>query len=144
VLCYFKDHADINPSMGYIASKTHKGIKVCHCFGCGKTADVVRLHQIMCSQYLHKELSEREACEDLALKFNIPIAAFDELADDDFEGRYLRQIRSIDYLSTKYTHREFQQELLQARAKRTGLALDLDKVNAESVKMIATLKHLYD
>ena len=86
VLCFFKDHADTDPSMGFISHRRLKNVKVCHCFGCGRTADVVRLHQIISSQYLGKDLTEKDACFDLAQKFDIPIDEYDELSEDDYEA----------------------------------------------------------
>jgi DNA primase len=144
VLCYFKDHADVNPSMGWIKDKRLKGVKVCHCFGCGKTADVVRLHQILSSQYLDKELSEKDACIEVASMFNIPLDDFNELEDDDFEGHYLRNLRRIDSLKSRYTVREFSQGVYDLRMKSSMGNVDLNKLNSESVKMIATVKQLYD
>lgn len=144
VLCFFKDHQDINPSMGYINSRKHKKIKVCHCLGCGRTADVVRLHQLMSSQWMGVELTEKEACLDLAAKFNIPIDDFDELDDEDFEGAYIRNIKKLDKLTDRYTIREFSSALLNLRKNSQSGIIDLSKVNSECVKMIATNKVLYD
>ena len=140
VLCFFKDHADINPSMGHIKSKKFKNVRVCHCFGCHRTADVVRLHQIISSQYHNKELTEKEACLDLAQKFNVPLDDFDELDDEDYEAKYIRQLRNIEKLSNRYTIREFSRGLKEIRGSET---VDLNKVNSECVKMIATVKQLY-
>lgn len=141
VLCFFKDHEDVNPSMGYIKHKSLKGVLVCHCFGCGKTADVVRLHQILRSQYQHVELSEKEACIEIANMFNIPIELEDDLDEEDYEKAYERRLRRIDYLSRHYTVRDFSRTLLDMRKSGN---VDLNKVNSECVKMIATSKQLYD
>lgn len=141
VLCYLKDHADVNPSMGYISDKFHKGVKLCHCFGCGRTYNVVRLNQVISSQYFGKELSEKESCVDLATKFNIDISEFDELADDDYEGKHLAKLRKIEQLKRRYTFEDFKDKLLEQR--KSG-KVDLGRVNAECVKMIATTKQLYD
>lgn len=144
VLCFFPDHADVNPSMGSIKDKRLKGVRVCHCFGCGRTADVVRLHQIIQEQYHHRTLTEKEACIDLAGLFGVPIEEFDELADDDYEGKYIRNLHKIDTLQTHYTVREFSSGILNLRKEAQGGMVDLNKLNSESVKMIATVKQLYD
>ena len=144
VLCYMKDHDDVNPSMGWIKHRSLKNVKVCHCFGCGVTADVVRLHQILSKQYLDKELDEREACLEIAEMFSIPVDDFDELEDDDFEGKHLRTLRHLDTLKKRYTVREFSQGLLDLRTSSPMGGVDLNRVNSESVKMIATVKQLYD
>lgn len=143
VLCFFKDHADINPSMGYIAHRRLKGVKVCHCFGCGKTADVIRLNQIISSQYYGKELTEKESCLDLANKFDIPLEDFDELSDEDFGAQFERKMRLVDRLSARYTIRDFSSGLLAERKKAKDGVVDLNRINSECVKMIATTKQLY-
>ena len=101
VLCYFKDHEDINPSMGWIHDKHNRDIKVCHCFGCGRTANVVRLHQMLCSQWLNKELTEKDACYDLAQLFGVSLDEFGvnmRLAlgeNEDFKKHILYKISNI-------------------------------------------------
>ena len=140
VLCYFKDHDDVNPSMGWIKHKYLRNVKVCHCFGCGKTADIVRIHQILSSQYLNKTLTEREACLELADMFSIPLDDF-EADSEDPELNYRRNLRKIDRLKNRYTIREFTQAIQPLRG---GIDTDLDRLNSECVKMIATVKQLYD
>lgn len=139
VLCYFKDHADINPSMGWRYTSQLKGVRICHCFGCHKSADVVRLHQILRKQYDGVDLTEKDACYELAEIFDIPLNDFSELDDDDFDGKYDRRRRRSMELSKRYTQRDFSAELLNQR--RNGV--DLEAVNDECVKMIATMKQLY-
>lgn len=141
VLCWFKDHNDINPSMGYVRTKKSKNIHLYHCLGCGKTGDVVRLNQIIMSMYHGKELSEKESCLDLASKFKIPLDEFSEIADDDFEGRYEINLIKIDKLQSRYTERDFSNNLLNIRKRGS---IDLGSVNSECIKMIATKKLLYD
>lgn len=144
VLCFFKDHDDVNPSMGWIKHKTLKNVKVCHCFGCGKTADVVRLHQILCKQYLDKDLTEKEACIELCDMFNIPTEDFEDLSDEDLEKSYIRKLRKVDKLKNHYTIREFSRGILDIREQNKMGEVDLQRLNSECVKMIATVKQLYD
>lgn len=141
VLCYMKDHADVNPSMGYMRHKTLKGVHVCHCFGCGRTADVVRLHQILRKQYDGVSLDDRQACLELAGMFSIPVDDFEEIGEEDYEAQYLRDMRRIGWLKTQYTIRDFSNNV---RALRDEEELDLVALNSECVKMIATAKKLYD
>jgi hypothetical protein len=144
VLCFFKDHEDINPSMGYMRDKQHKGGKVCHCFGCGRTADVIRLHQILRSSYENVELTEKESCIEVATMFKIPIEDFDELDDEDYEAKYLRTLRKIDKLKNHYTIRDFSSEVLNIRKNNEDGIIDLNRLNSACVKMIATDKQLYN
>lgn len=140
VLCWFKDHADINPSMGFISDKKHKGNKLYHCFGCGKTGDVVRLNQYIESAYHGNELTEKESAIDLAKKFNIDISEFDELEDEDYEGRFNINIKKTETLKRRYTVADYKTNLLELRKE----GVDIDKVNFECIKMIATVKQLYN
>ena len=140
VLCWFKDHADVNPSMGFISDKHHNGNKLYHCFGCGKTGDVVRLNQYIESVYHNNDLTEQESAVDLAKKFNIDISEFDELEDEDYELRFGRNIKKTEILKRRYTVADFSRNLLEQRKN----GVDLDKVNFECVKMIATVKQLYN
>lgn len=139
VLCFFKDHQDVNPSMGWINDRHLKGVKVCHCFGCGRTANVVRLHQIISSEYFDKELTEKESCLELAEMFKVPLDDFNFLEDEDYEVKYQSNIKRIDKLQNRYSMQEFKNSLLSIREQ----GVNLDKVNSECVKMIATIKQLY-
>lgn len=139
VLCFFKDHDDVNPSMGWIKHKTLPSVKVCHCFGCGRTADVVRLHQILSKQYFNKDLSEKDACIEVGNLFDIPIDDYDD-SGDDLEKRFQSSLHRVDKLKTYYTIREFSDELKEQR--KSGV--DLNKVNSACVRMIASSKKLYE
>lgn len=140
VLCYFKDHNDVNPSMGYVKHRKFKKVYSCHCFGCGKTADVVRVHQILSQQYKNIKLSERDACYELASMFDVPISE-DEISEDDYEGRFNQSLKRVEHLSNRYTVREFSQAIMDMRCSGN---IDLNKVNMECIKMTATVKQLYD
>lgn len=144
VPCFFKDHPDNDPSMGHIKDKHLKNVVVCHCFGCGRTADVIRLHQILNHQYKNRELDEKEACVEIADMFGIPIDQFNELDEDDYEGRYLRNLAKVEKLAEHYTARDFSRELLDLRSRSVPGHVDLNKLNSACVKMIATVKQLYD
>ena len=141
VLCWFKDHEDVNPSMGYINDKFHKGQKLYHCFGCGKTGDVIRLNQIIESQYHNNNLDRIESCKDLARKFGIDISDYGSFDNEDREVQYLRRLKKLDILKNRYTFKEFSTAI---RNQRLTGNIDLNKINSECVKMIATVKQLYD
>lgn len=141
VLCWFKDHEDVNPSMGYINDRQHKGGKIYHCFGCGKTGNVIRLHQLIQSQYFNRELSEVDACKELAQLFDIPLEEFDETAEDDYEAQYINRLRRVRKVKTLYTVQDYSDNLLNIRKKGN---VNLADVNAECIKMIASVKYLYN
>lgn len=142
VLCFFKDHQDINPSMGYIHSRSNSKIKMCHCFGCGRTADVVRLHQILSSQYFNKELDEKQACTDLANIFGLDLSdKVDLMKDESFEDKFNAKMKSVQALSQGYSSLDFKSTMQQIRSADK---VDLNLVNDECIKYIATYKHLYN
>ena len=140
VLCFFKEHADVNPSMGYMRHSRHKDVMVCHCFGCGRTADVVRLHQIIEAEYHGRNITEEEACRELCQMFHVPIDE-EMLGEDDHEGAFESRLRKIRYASMKYTRSDFARALMEMRDSG---GVSLDRVNSEGVKLIATVKGLYD
>ena len=139
VLCFFKDHEDLNPSMGLINDKKHKGVQVCHCFGCGKTANIVRLHQILRSQWMGVTLNEQQACEELSKIFDIPLGDYKQFDDDDYQGKFEAKLHRINELKKGYTIRTFQDKMREQRVK----GADLARVNNELIKIIATKKQLY-
>ena len=140
VLCYFKDHDDVNPSMGWLRDKKNRDVKVCHCFGCGRTANVVRIHQILSSQYFNREMTEIEACKDLAEIFRVSIEEFKD-TEDDLNGEYIAQLNRGRKLQKSYTVQDFKYSLKDIRLHETNNTLE--KLNSECVKMIATKKQLY-
>ena len=142
VLCFFKDHQDVNPSMGFIRSRSNPKIKMCHCFGCGRTADVVRLHQILCSQYFNKELDETQACIDLANMFGIDISDKESLIqDENLEVKFNAKMKLVSQLSQGYSVQDFKSSMQHIRSADK---IDLGLVNDECIKYIATYKHLYN
>ncbi len=136
VLCYFKDHEDVNPSMGYVWHKSLKGVRVCHCFGCGKTADVIRIHQILEKQYHNRELNEDAAAREVAVLFDIPLNEV-EIAEDDYHAKERQKVQRIETLSNRYSKRDFADALRLIR--KTG---NLEALTIESIKMTAISKHL--
>jgi hypothetical protein len=76
--------------------------------------------------------------------FDIPTADFEEITDEDLEKHYIRNLNRIEKLKTHYTIREFSQSILNLREESTMGNVDLKKLNSECVKMIATVKQLYD
>jgi len=140
VICPF--HDDTDPSLGLIKHKFFKNVGVYHCLGCGVAGTIVRMHQRIQKQYYGVDLTEREACESLAVLFHIPIEEFDEYEDEDLDVRYLRTSKKINRLAlSSYTIKDFTLEL---RDLRRGTELpDLNKVNSAYVKMVATRKKLY-
>lgn len=138
-------HDDHDPSLGVIKSKKIKGVLIYHCFGCGSSGTVIRFHQRVELLYHNRKLSVDDACRELCQMFDIPIPNMEELADDDYEGKFAERSRRID-IGGKYSFRDYSSELLGIR-KRGGMVLDemnLERVNRACVKYIATSKGLYE
>lgn len=134
-------HADVNPSMGLIRHKHIKGVQVFHCFGCHASGNIIRFHQRIESQFSHRELSEKDACMELAKMFDIPTEDFDELDDDDFEGNYIRTLKELDSMKNRYSVQDFSYACRDLR--KEGVLQDLSRLNSECVKLIATEKQMY-
>lgn len=141
VLCWFPDHEDKNPSMGYMPDHKHKGQSLYHCFGCGRTGNIVRLHQQIEELYHGNKLSVKDACLNLANKYGVPVDDFAEVDEEDYEGRYKKKLKRIDVLQRHYSKADY---ISVIRANRSSDLSSLDKLNSENVKMIATEKKLYD
>lgn len=133
-------HDDHDPSLGLINHRFIKGVKIFHCFGCGASGTVIRLHQLVQHKYNNKKLTEEEACMELANMFNIDISDFNELADDDYEGKYAQAMRRLNHLvNDSYNFSDYELELRQARDSSNMV---LSKCNEAMIKMIASTKLL--
>lgn len=137
-------HNDTDPSFGLINHRFLKEVKVFHCFGCGKSGDIVKLHQLIMSKFEHKELSEDEACRGIAKLFGIPIDDFEDIADDDYKTQFEASVRRMNTLRDVYTKRDFENEVTGILKRSQGTDLDLNTLNSACVRMIATSKKLYE
>lgn len=137
-------HNDTDPSFGLINHRFLKEVKVFHCFGCGKSGDIVKLHQLIMSKFEHKELSEDEACRGIAKLFGIPIDDFEDIADDDYKAQFEASVRRLHNLRDVYTKRDFENEVTGLLKQGRGTDLNLGKLNSACVRMIATSKKLYE
>lgn len=63
-ICPF--HHDTDPSFHY-----WKKANIFHCFGCGVSGDVIRIHRLLRRHYFGEDMSVERAVEHLALLFNI-------------------------------------------------------------------------
>lgn len=137
-------HSDTDPSLGLINHRFLSDVKIYHCFGCGASGTVIRLHQYIQDLYYNRKLTEKEACMELADLFNVNIEDYDEIAEDDYNTKYVRMLKRISKAKKAYTINDFSRNLLNIR-KNSNMNVDdkLSSMNMESVKMIATKKKLY-
>lgn len=137
-------HDDHDPSLGLINHRFLKGVKIFHCFGCGLSGTVVRFHQLIEHKYNNRNLTDEDACRELAVMFNIDISGFNELSEDDYEGKYAQTIKRLNILiKDSYNVADYELELRNARKANSYDAI-LRKSNEAMIKMIASSKKLYD
>ena len=144
VLCFFKDHDDLNPSMGYIEDRKHRGVYRCRCFGCQKGGNVVQLHMKLAKDYASRSLTVREACIEIANFYNIPIEDFENNVKQEEVNPFIKHLKAINKCESLYTTRDFEKDVYKLRQKSPMGCVDLNKLNSACVKMIATHKNLYD
>lgn len=139
-ICPF--HDDHDPSLGLIKHKFLPNVMIYHCLGCGSAGTVVRFHQRIEQQYHNRVLSDKEACIELCSIFNIPVPTEDAFEPEDYNKKTLNKYMKIDKLRKRYTEKQFAEALLSYRKNPDGI--DLNRVNIECIKMISTMKGLYN
>ncbi len=144
VLCCWKDHADVNPSMGMIKHKFYKDVKIYHCLGCGATGDVIRMHQRIQKEYYNRNITENEACLELCKLFGVDASAYKTVVDAGDQQSLMERLQRVDKYASIYTIRDYANEIQDARTTcaedRQRLA---EQVNLANIKYIATSKQLY-
>lgn len=136
-------HNDTDPSLGLINHRFLTDVKIYHCFGCGASGTIIRLHQFIEELYHGRRLNEQESCNELADLFGISLEDFEEIADDDYDGKYVAMLKRINKMKNSYTIKTFSTELLNIRGSDMTLEDKMRLLNNESIKMIATQKKLY-
>lgn len=142
VICCF--HDDINPSLGTINHKYLKGVKIFHCFGCGVSGDVIRMHQRIQEKYHHRRISEDESALELCKLYGIDAEKFKVLQDSGEYSGYVQKQRRISDGLDVYTLADFSSDLLPAREMSRGMLERLAIANSAIIKMTATKKKLFD
>lgn len=136
-------HNDTDPSLGLINHRFLTDVKIYHCFGCGASGTIIRLHQFIEELYHGRRLNEQESCNELADLFGISLEDFEEIADDDYDGKYVAMLKRISNMKNSYTIKTFSTELLNIRSSDMTLEDKMRLLNNESIKMISTQKKLY-
>ena len=142
VICCF--HDDHDPSLGLINHRFLSDVKIYHCFGCGSSGTIIRMHQIIQDTYFSRKLTTDEACKELAELFEVSLDDFDDIAEDDYDGKYVNMLKRINKLQSSYTSAEFARDLLELRKNQSLSEVDkLRLMNVEAIKMISTQKKMY-
>lgn len=145
VICCFKDHEDVNPSLGTIPHRHLKGVRVFHCFGCGASGDVVRLHQRIQRDYFNKILSDKESALDLCRLYGINAVQYEDIIDTSDQSGYARRLQKVSRYSEAYTLRDFEDELMVVREHpEASLEDKVDFIGRAMIKQIAVKKGLVD
>jgi len=144
VICCFRDHDDNDPSLGTINHRHLKGVKVYHCFGCGKSGTVIRLHQRIQQEYHNRKLSDTESALELCDLFGVDASKYRSIANKSEKSGYLERSRKADLFVYAYALPEFKDELQTARTAKVMLMERAKMINSAIVKMTATSKKLYD
>ena len=135
VVCPF--HEDINPSLGTINHKHLKGVKVYHCFGCGASGTVIRMHQRIQYIYHGNRMTDVEAAIDLCNLYGVDTTP---LVTRQYTANQLTRMRKMDRLKkleSAYGVREFADELMPIREDtfNKDKMLDLDLINQRAEKI---------
>lgn len=137
VVCPF--HNDHDPSLGMMKDRRLPKVMLYHCLGCGAVGTVVRMHQRIQRTYHNREITIREACVELCNMFGIPVPTEDVFSSEDYSKKTQNRMAKVDRVAHFYTEKDFARNILELR--KSGV--DLNRLNSESVKMIATVKGLY-
>lgn len=110
VLCPF--HDDTDASLGTFKHKTLRGVELFHCFGCGATGDVIKMHQLA-EKKKGNYLSSTDAINELIKLFDVTI---DTTIDTSYNA-YLKQLseRLDTAMRGYYNIRDFEQDLLSIK-----------------------------
>lgn len=143
VICPF--HVDTDPSLGTIADKFHPGVRKYHCFGCGVSGDVIRMHQRIQKQYFGNNLTLPESARELCRLYGLDTSMIVDIDNNDDQASYMKRRLALRNISGAYTIREYQRDLLRIRGmKDLSLAEKARGINSANIKMIVTSKGLLD
>lgn len=142
VLCCFKDHNDINPSLGTMMDKKHKGVILYHCFGCGAVGSVIRMHQRIQKDYFNRVISVKDACIELCELFKVDYSDYFNTDMSSDNAEFYRREKKCLALATAYTIRDYEKDLAEARGIKNE-SVKIKAINKANIKYIATSKKLY-
>ena len=119
-------HNDHDASFGIMKDRNNRDIMRYHCFGCGKSGNVVNLHQQMTQQRTGKTLTVLEAARELAAMYQIEIDEEALNAIDDSITTYYAERTTVteDLVANKFrpTVRNYQRNFMKLRkAQEAGM-----------------------
>lgn len=137
-------HNDHDPSLGMMKDRRLPKVMLYHCLGCGAVGTVIRLHQRIQHKYYNREITIKQACVELCELFGIPVPTEDVFDSEDYSKRIQNRSMKVDKVARYYTEKDYARNILLLRkeAVENG-GMNLNRLNSECVKMIATTKGLY-
>lgn len=105
-------HDDHDPSLGVL--NPGKGNEKFHCFGCGKTGDLVDLHKRVEKIWKHRDISREEARKELESLFGVDVGC--EGGGGNNENVSALNAK-IDRASKEYGFGDFQRGLAVAKGR---------------------------
>lgn len=135
VVCPF--HEDTDPSLGTINHRHLKGVRVYHCFGCGASGTVIRMHQRIQYSYHGKRMTDVEAAIDLCKLYGVdttPLVTRQYTANQLVRMRKLDRLRALE---NAYGLRDFAEDLMPVREDTytSDKMLDMDLINQRAEKI---------
>jgi len=132
-------HDDNDPSLGIIGKQ---GIKRYHCFGCGASGTIVRLHQRIQKKFYDKSLTDEESAIEIANMYGISIRHI-ELEEEELDY-YAKTMKTMYIHRDAYTSKDYELELRDARLRSKTPDQLKRLISVANTKYIATIKELYD
>lgn len=138
-------HDDTDPSFGVINDRHKKGVKIFHCFGCGRTGSVIDLHRSIQMIYHNNDLDQKEAMIDLCRLYNIDASLYENDDSNNPLGYYTNVSRKVARNMDRYTIQEYKDDLLKVRkTKDANIEMKAKAINSANIKYMVTIKGLLD
>lgn len=139
-------HDDTDPSLGLIKDRKNKKILLCHCFGCGATANAIRFYQRLINlRKIKSELKPHEvmtysgALKILATKVGVSEKDVVERVLDPNDIIMTREIKLIRNMR-KYNIRDFENALLSLRMSDYNSSNKAIMLNRNLIQLIESME----
>lgn len=129
VICPF--HEDTDPSMGLIKDKNDKQVEIFHCFGCGASGDVVRMHRRFSYISEGRNITLDDATHELAKIYGIEVD--EELAEEQLRSLLGKREMDVERNLGIYNFRSHSANLMKVRMAQDEMSLDALAKNLDVV-----------
>lgn len=143
VVCCF--HEDTDPSLGIMKNRFNKDIELYHCFGCGVTGDVIKMHQETMQNYEGRKINQSQACKELGELYGIDLSNLEEVSAEEEEGNpTVKRNREIQKLLKAYTVRDYEEALFKGRLEGKKGEEMLEMLTLETLKLTVSKKQMVE